>query len=76
MEQITHNIAIYIFLKADFSREGIIKLPHLQRWAKENPSEFVIMEDLTTFDAGFFANHRDVAFGSKSKQMQELIEEV
>lgn len=34
------------------------------------------MEDLTTFDAGFFANHRDVAFGSKSKQMQELIEEV
>jgi len=66
-----HNIAIYIFLKADFSREGIIKLPHLVRWAKENPTEFAIMEDLATLDATFFTSHRDIAFGAKSKQIEQ-----
>lgn len=32
------------------------------------------MEDLATFDAEFFTNHRDVAFGAKSKQIEQEIE--
>ena len=29
------------------------------------------MEDLANFDSMFFTNHRDVAFGAKSKQIEQ-----
>jgi hypothetical protein len=37
------------------------------RWAKENPKEFEMLEDLFNFNSGFFEKHKDVVFQIKKE---------
>ena len=35
------------------------------RWAKENPKEFELLEDLFNFKTGFFEIYEQIAFSAK-----------
>jgi hypothetical protein len=73
LQEISHNISVYIFLKADYSRSGSITQSSLTRWATDSPDEFAIIEDLFNFDTEFFSNYREIAIPSKKAIPTETI---